>query len=411
MLQKVKSDKQSLVSVENATEIIFSLCRDYGSERIDFNYSVGRVLAHNVYSDIDFPPYDRITMDGIAIKHVGFLNGIRQFRIKGVQGAGDSFVEIDSPDECVEVMTGASLPESTDTVIRFEDLQIENGIARITVENIRKGQNIHRKGEDRKRGDVVAEGNQMISPATIAVLASSGNTNIEVKKLPSIIIVSTGNEVIDANQIPGPFEIRNSNMHVIASALHKFGVTPATIHLRDDEKNILGKLEAALNSYDVLVLTGGVSKGKFDFIPQSLEQLGVKKLFHNVKQRPGKPFWFGLYNEKPVFAFPGNAMSVFLCLYRYLLPWVKKSTGLSALYQSAVLAEEVRFSPALQYFLPVKLEINEGRLNAIPVKTNGSGDFTNLLQADAFMELPFNRELFSKGEVYTIWPFKNILHV
>ena len=180
------------------------------------------------------------------------------------------------------------------------------------------------------------------------------------------------------------------------------------IHIPDDPEITRQKISECLQNYDVIILSGGISMGKFDYIPKALEELSVKKLFHKVQQRPGKPFWFGTNdNGVVVFALPGNPVSTFMCLYRYMMPWLKASMGLPfSENKHAILNTDFSFAPALQYFLQVKLNLDsEGHLLAEPVEGNGSGDFANLLDTDAFMELPLERNNFAKGEVHRIWPF------
>jgi molybdopterin molybdotransferase len=404
-----QTDNQLMVSVEEAERIILSNTFDFGVEEIDFTESAGRILAENVFAERDAPPFDRLTVDGIAIQYEAFANGIRAFRIAGIMAAGDETISVNNNDECIEVMTGASLPGSTDTVVRYEDLKIEDGLARINTDVIKRGQNIHYRGSDKKRGELIVEANRIVSPAVIAALVSNGKSKVAVKKLPRVLIISTGDEIVEVEESPSPFQIRSSNKHVIKSALGYYGITADTVHLRDQRDVIIRELKNAFEIYNVLIVTGGVSKGKFDFVPDALLQCGVKRMFHNVRQRPGKPFWFGLKEKKCVFAFPGNPVSVFMCMYRYMLPWLEKSLGLKATNYSAILSEDVIFSPSLQYFLPVSINSADGKIIANPVKTNGSGDFTNLLQADAFMELPIDKNEFKANEVYPIWPFEKII--
>jgi molybdopterin molybdotransferase len=190
--------------------------------------------------------------------------------------------------------------------------------------------------------------------------------------------------------------------------LKQFAVDAAILHLADDPDVIDRELQRCLDAYDIILLSGGVSMGKFDFVPSSLEKLQVKKLFHKVGQRPGKPFWFGVNeNSSLVFAFPGNPVSTFMCFHRYFLPWLKTSWQLNIKPNYAILNEDFTFKPALQYFLQVKLTIDKnGHWLATPVEGNGSGDFANLLSADAFLELPLETTDFYKGTVFPVWPFK-----
>jgi molybdopterin molybdotransferase len=397
-----------MVSVEEAEKITQSKTKDYGTENVPFDKALGRVLAEDFKADRDIPPYNRVAMDGIAIQYEAFLNGVRSFAIKATQAAGDIPSAIHQPNECIEIMTGAALPDTADTVIRYEDLNINNGIATIQIDNIRKGQNIHFKGTDKKTNDVVVPAHQIVTPIVINIAASVGSTELCVKKLPKVVVISTGNELIDVNQIPSPYQIRSSNNYTIKAVLQQYGLTADMLHIPDDPTTTKQQIQHCLSQYDLIILCGGISMGKFDYIPSVLEKLSVQKLFHKVKQRPGKPFWFGCYQDNVlVFAFPGNPVSMFMCLYRYFLPWLDASLKIITPTIHAVLGADVTFNSSLQYFLQVKLNVNnEGQLIATPMAGNGSGDYANLTEADAFMELPLERNTFIKGEVFKIWLFK-----
>ncbi|MCL1667116.1 molybdopterin molybdotransferase MoeA [Elizabethkingia ursingii] len=396
-----------MISVQQAEDIILSQYQDYGKESISYDLAIGRVLAEDILADRDLPPFDRPTVDGIAINFVSYEKGIRSFKIKTVQSAGEDSIAIDSEDQCIEIMTGAALNNTLDTVIRYEDISIDNGIATINIE-INKGQNLHLQGKDKKAGEILVKSNQVITPAIIGIAASVGKTNLLVKRLPKIVIISTGDEMINPELVPTVFQLRQSNGITIRSVLEKYKIQTDLLHLNDDYEDIKKELIRCIAQYDVLLMSGGVSMGKFDYLPQVCEELGIKKLFHKIKQRPGKPFWFGQdENRKLVFAFPGNPVSVFMCLHRYFIPWLEKSLGTSPaspLY--AVLQNDIDFTVALQYFVQVKLLIDQtGQLTATFINTNGSGDFSHLAEANAFLELPLEQNSFRKGEVYKVWKY------
>ncbi|CAM3595566.1 molybdopterin molybdotransferase MoeA [Elizabethkingia occulta] len=396
-----------MISVQQAEDIILSQFQDYGEESISYDLAIGRVLAEDILADRDLPPFDRPTVDGIAINFGSYEKGIHSFRIKTVQSAGEESVAIDSEDQCIEIMTGAALNNTLNTVIRYEDISIDDGIATINIE-ISKGQNLHLQGKDKIAGEVLVKANQLITPAIIGIAASVGKTNLLVKRLPKVVIISTGDEMINPELIPTAFQLRQSNGITIRSVLEKYKIQADLLHLNDDYKEIKKELIRCINQYDVLLMSGGVSMGKFDYLPQVCEELGIKKLFHKIKQRPGKPFWFGKdENQKLVFAFPGNPVSVFMCLHRYFIPWLEKSLGISPtspLY--AVLQNDIDFAAALQYFVQVKLLIDQtGQLTATFINTNGSGDFSHLAETNAFLELPLEKNSFRKGEVYKVWKY------
>jgi molybdopterin molybdotransferase len=398
-----------MILVEEAEKIILSQVRDFGCERIPFETCLGRVLAENLTADRDLPPFNRATLDGIAINYASLEKGINLFYVKATQAAGDIPVDIDAPDECIEIMTGAALPDTTDTVIGYEEVHIENGIAKI-LSYIHKGQGIHTKGKDKTKNDIVATAGQLITPALINMAASTGNINLLVKKLPKAVVISSGDELVEVNEVPNPYQIRRSNSYMVKAALAQYNLRADILHIPDNPEIIKRKIENCLRAYDVVILSGGISMGKFDYIPQALHELSVEKLFHKVQQRPGKPFWFGVHpNGAVVFALPGNPVSTFMCLYRFVLHWLRSSIGLPLQNIYAILNEDVSFTHPLQYFLQVRLNLSgNGNIIAYPLAGNSSGDFSNLLDSNAFMELPLEQNNFTKGEVFRIWPFKEI---
>lgn len=406
----------NLITVNKALEIVVNNSENFGNEEVDFINSLGRILKENIYADRDFPPFDRVSMDGIAIAAEAFNKGQRSFKIEGIQAAGSPQLTLQNVSNCMEAMTGAVLPKNTNAVIQYELLTIENGIATINSATVKSFQNIHLKGTDKKQGDLLVKENALISAAEIGVFATVGKTIVKVAKQPKVIIVSTGNELVEVAENPADYQIRRSNVFTMVSLLEKLHIKAETLHILDDKEVLLTKIESLLNNYDVLIFSGAVSKGKFDFIPEVLDELGVKKLFHQVKQRPGKPFWFGKKNHEnilgtkvaersrsTVFAFPGNPVSTFVNCIKYFYPWYYKSVGLNfENKQQAILSEDFYFKPEMTYFLQVKLNQIDGELWATPISGKGSGDLANLADADAFLELPDNRSNFTKGEVFPV---------
>ncbi|MEN8186713.1 MAG: molybdopterin molybdotransferase MoeA, partial [Bacteroidota bacterium] len=390
-----------MITTKKALEIILNQTEDFGTEEIDFKNSLGRILKEDIVADRDFPPFNRASMDGIAINFTAFDKGIREFKIEGIQAAGSPQLTLRDPKNCIEVMTGAMAPKNSDTVIPYEQVEIKNGIANVTVDEFKAFKNIHKKGLDRKQNDILIKENTVISAAEIGVLATVGKSKVKVAKLPKVIVVSTGDELVEVDQKPADFQIRRSNVHTLVSILERLKINTDTIHISDDKPLLKQKIAEILNNYNVLLFSGAVSKGKFDFLPEVLDELGVEKLFHKVKQRPGKPFWFGKKDTKTIFAFPGNPVSTFVSCMRYFYPWYQKSVGIEyEIIDFAVLAEDFTFKSDLTYFLQVKLENKNGTLLAHPIAGHGSGDLANLVDNDAFIELPRGKELFKKGEVF-----------
>lgn len=401
-----------MIEVHEATKIIKDSILNLPKISVPIQKALGRVLMQEVVADADFPPFDRVMMDGIGIKIKDFESGLRKFQISGIQAAGAPQMKLESSGKCLEVMTGAITPIGIDVVIPYEEIEIdaENKVATVHLEETKRGKNIHRKGTDKREGDLLISSGKLMGTPEIAVVASVGLQELYVTKNPSVAIISTGNELVAINENPLPHQIRRSNVYAIEAELKQFGIKSNLFHF-DDEKEVLKEeLEKVLNSHDLIILSGGVSKGKFDFIPGVLEDLGVVQKFHRIKQKPGKPFWFGVKNgKKVVFAFPGNPVSTFLCYHKYLVPWLRQSLGYDRIpSRKAILAEDITIKTKLTYFLQVGTFTDEnGKLFAHPIMGKGSGDHANLLSSDAFLELPGEIENYKKGEVYDLISFRN----
>ncbi|MGB1042546.1 MAG: molybdopterin molybdotransferase MoeA [Tenacibaculum sp.] len=449
-----------MISVQEAKNIILQNTVDFGIEEVPFMQSIGRILKEDIVADRDFPPFNRVAMDGIAINYNYFKKGQRNFTIEGIQPAGSPQLTMQNSENCIEVMTGAVLPNNCDTVIRYEDVAINNGIATILVDEITSGKNIHTKGSDKTQGSLLIPKSSIISAAEIGVIATVGKATIKVTKQPKVMIVSTGDELVAVEENPLAHQIRRSNVYTLVSLLEKLNIPSKTAHITDDKAVLKEKINNYLQEYDVLLFSGAVSKGKFDFLPEVLDELGVEKLFHKVAQRPGKPFWMGIadalsmseqnvqqnancktciadalsmseqnvqqnancktdtadalstnsnsQNKTLVFAFPGNPVSTFVNCVVYFYAWYYKSIGLKENNQIAILTENVSFKPNLTYFLQVKLENIKGQLYATPIKGNGSGDLVSLTEADAFIELPKTEDTeFKKGSGFPLRTYRN----
>lgn len=397
-----------MIAVTEAGEIISKYSLEAGIISLPLAQSINRVLKEDIYADRDFPPFNRVMMDGIAVNHTVFRQKGQKFKIEGMQAAGAPQMKLENDKNCLEVMTGAMLPIGTDAVVRYEDIKmVSEGEASVDLDEILPFQNVHLKGTDRKAGSLLVKSGTLISPAEVAVLATVGKPNVQVSSPLKVTVVSTGDELVNVDEAPHPYQIRQSNSLALEAALGKFPVTTQLLHIADDKQEIKHSLKRVLEESDLVMLSGGVSRGKKDYVPEVLEGLGVKKHFHRVAQRPGKPLWFGSGNDgKVVFGLPGNPVSTFLCFYKYVLPWLYKSLGINQKVQNAVLDGDFTFKPSLTYFLQVKISVNNGKILATPVTGKGSGDLANLLKADGFLELPAHKDIFKKGEVYPLINFR-----
>ncbi len=398
-----------MISVEQALAIVRNQAVLLGTETIPLDQSLLRILREPLVADRDFPPFDRVTMDGIAIRYGAFAEGKRLFRIEGIAPAGASQATLRDPGACLEVMTGAMLPNGADTVIRYEDLEISDNQAALAADlNVQAGQNIHRRGADRRQGTVIVPAGSPIGPSVIGVAATVGKTFLQVAKLPEIVVLSSGDELVSVGETPLPHQIRRSNSHSIQAILRTWALDTVSDHLPDDPAVIREKLGFYLETNQALIMSGGVSEGKYDFIPSVLAELGVERLFHKVKQRPGKPLWFG---RKPggavVFAMPGNPVSTFLSTHLYFRAWLDACLGLNEAPRYAILEKDFRFVPDLSYFLLVKSRIlPDGRVLADPHPGGGSGDLAGLTDADGFLILPAEETDFKAGTPLRWVPFQ-----
>lgn len=248
------------ISVEEADKLITTALYSPVSEACDLSEATNRVLAEDITADRDFPPFHRVAMDGIAIRYDDFHNGCRTFTIQGVQPAGNPPQILEERYTCVEVMTGAVLPIGADTVIRYEDLNRVDDQFDIVVEDIRPKQNVHHQGTDQKIGDILLPAGKYISPADVGILATVGKHQVQVHSLPKIAIISTGDELVDVSETPMPHQIRKSNVHVLSSFLRQLGMTADSFHLNDELNSIRNQLPGLIADYDVLLLSGAVSK-------------------------------------------------------------------------------------------------------------------------------------------------------
>ncbi len=396
------------IDVEDAVRLIREHMPRWPAVRVPLADAVGGVLREAVVAERDQPPFDRVTMDGIAIAGRAWAAGRREFRVAGTQGAGAAALRLGGDDECVEVMTGSALPHGADTVVPVERTVRSGDVTRVEADYAAStGQFVHCRGSDHARGATLLEPGMTIGPAEAAVLTIGGRADVAVTRRPHVAIASTGDELVEAGAPIADFQVRASNSHAIAASLQRRGVAAITrVTLRDDPallRREIGRLHAAC---DLLILSGGVSMGQFDHVPATLADLGVRAVFHKVSQRPGMPMWFGQdASGKAVFALPGNPVSALVCAARYVGPAIETALGAGARPPVRVrLGAAVEFRPDLTYFLPVTLAWSDnGEVTAHPKPTNTSGDFVSLRGSDGFVELQRGQDYFPAGYAATFF--------
>jgi len=278
-------------------------------ESLPLAQCAGAVLRENIYAERDAPPFDRVAMDGIALDSSAVGGGLRRLRIQATQAAGDPPLVLSSRTACIEVMTGAVIPTGCDSVIPVEQIAIHDGEAELTDGvGVEPWQNVHRRGTDTRQGALLVTSGVKLRAPEIAIAASAGMARIRVSSQPMLAVISTGNELIEPGEPILPHQVRRSNAYAIVTALRQHGFQRvADDHISDDLTELKSRLKFHLETHDVLVLSGGVSMGKFDLVPKALEDLGVRPIFHKVAQRPGKPLWFGVATSgAAVFGLPAG---------------------------------------------------------------------------------------------------------
>lgn len=382
-----------MISVEEAFHFIQQYAVDFGTEQVALEETPGRILKDSVTADRDFPPFDRVTKDGIAVKYESIEKGLRQFTIEGIQAAGQPQKELLSPEGCLEVMTGAIMPKGTDTVIPYEEVEIKEQVAVLTGGEVRAFHNIHRKASDALKGDTIMDAPLWLRTKHINTLATVGKAQVSVAKLPRVAVISTGDELVEVEEAPELHQIRRSNVYALKGLLREEGIRASHYHIKDEQEEIRRKLAELLETYDVLLLSGGVSKGKYDFLPDCLDALGVEKVFHFVKQRPGKPFWFGAKGNKRVFAFPGNPISTKVCYLLYFRTWLGYSAGFPLPIMPMQLAGHTNKSADFYHQRLVKAWWNGQKqlLEVEEVNISSSGDLVSLNEANGLLCIPGNQ--------------------
>lgn len=399
-----------MLDVARAETLIREHLIPLDSLRLRLDLAAGAVLAEDIFADRDQPPMDRVTMDGIAIRHQSWREGQRTFSILGIQAAGMPAVDLDDDQGCFEVMTGACLPTGCDCVIPVERVQRDGGRARLAAEyQPERGQFIHQRGSDYTAGTPLLAAGTLLRSPEIAVLAATGRDAVTVTQRPRISIISTGDELVAPGQPIASHQIRSSNDVAMAAPLTRIGVGPVrTLRIADDRAHLAHDIGRELEQSDILVLSGGVSMGKFDFLPEVFATLHVSQVFHRVRQRPGKPMWFGTGRRgQMVFALPGNPVSALTCLHRYVIPAISEAMAATDLPRPlAILGAAYEFLPHLSCFLPVKIRYDRGgQAVGEPCPTNTSGDFASLTRTDGFIELPAEMQHFPAGWAAPFYPW------
>ncbi|MFA5263637.1 MAG: molybdopterin molybdotransferase MoeA [Opitutaceae bacterium] len=398
-----------LIIPDEADRLIHQNLHRLPSEPCELAEAHGRILREDITADRDLPPFDRVAMDGYALRFQELAGGRRIFTVAALQRAGMPPGSIPKAvDSCIEVKTGSAMPLGANCVAPYEETERTGDRITIICElaELRKVQALHLKGSDFKRGAAIVRSGTTLVSRKLAVAACCGKTVLRVSERPRITIVVTGAGLVDPGAALEPWQMRRNIDISLQASLRAAGFSQVgCISVDDTRAGLAGALCPAVERGDWVIATGGISGGDLGFLPGVLSDLGVKIVFHGVAQRPGKQMLFGVGPRKsPIFALPGNSTAVFICMHRYVIPSLYVASKARSIGLAKVeLAGAVTFEPELDYFLPVKLDPRSAGRIAIPAPLNSSGDFTHLIGTDGFVVLPAETDALPAGTTVDFW--------
>jgi len=372
--------------------------------------ALGLVLAEEVKTDREYPPFDRSTRDGYAVRAKEVAPAAK-LKCVGEIKAGDTVSEPLAAGTCVQIMTGAAAPAGADAVVMIEHTQREGDVVRFE-RAAQAGQNIVPRGSEAAAGLRLLKRGMRLGYAELALAAQVGATELKCAKKPRVAILSTGDEVVAVEEVPGAFQIRNSNSVTLAAQVRIAGGEPVTLGNAADRVEELGeKIERGLKE-DVLVLSGGVSMGKYDLVEKVLKAMGAEFYFDAVAIRPGKPAVFGICQGKPVFGLPGNPVSTMVTFELFVAPAIDLLNGAEARplpLVEARLGEALNEKVGLVHFLPARVEWHGGAPEVKALKWQGSGDIAALAKANCFLVVPAHRDKIAAGERVSVLLRKDVV--
>ncbi len=402
-----------MIPISEALEIIEKQTGKLSIEKVDLAESIGRVLAENTFADMDLPPFDRSQMDGFAVRTNDVEKADKENPIKlkiiGESVAGKGFNGKLKKGEAVRIMTGARVSEGADSVQKKElarELKNDKNECFVEIfEATKSQQNIVSKGAEIKTGEKVFGRGEIINAQMIAPLASFGYANLKVSKKPKVAILATGSEIVDTNQKPQKDQIRNSNSVALKAFADKLADIEVLPTVKDEIENLKSEIQNALDTFDVLIISGGVSVGDYDFTKPALRQLGAKIFFEKIALRPGKPTVFAKLNDKLIFGLPGNPVSVavtFFLFVRTALLKMQNATDCQLQKGFAVLSHEIKAAKERDSFLPAFVETNEkGKLFVESLRFGGSSNFIAFSRANCLVFVPRDENL-ETGDIVKI---------
>ena len=395
-----------MISVEEALEILLSNLPERKVERVPFQESLGRVMAEDLKATSDIPPFYRSSMDGYAVLAADVENPPVELRIAGESRAGGGIPGNLKSGEAIATMTGAPVPEGADAVQVIEQCEIIDGGRKVRIlKPVKAHENIAPRGSEARAGNVVLAAGHRVGPAEIAVMATFGYGEVKVYGKPAVAIFATGDELVEFDQMPQPDQIRNSNAYCLASQLRLMGLEADYLGIaRDDREELRRKMLAGLER-DVLIITGGVSMGEYDFVRDVFQDLELEILFSKVAIKPGKPTVFARRGNKLVFGLPGNPISAlitFECFVRPVLGRLCGAANPELPRMKGELLADMRQSPGRTAFLPAWVTWQDDGWKVDPLRWKSSADIIGFTGANATFIFPKNRDLLSRGEIVEI---------
>jgi molybdopterin molybdotransferase len=376
----------------------------------DLAQVLGRVLAEDVTGDRDYPPFDRSTRDGYAVRAGDAAQPGAKLKLIGESRAGVAFDGTVGAGECVRILTGAAVPKGADAVVMQEYVRADAD--RVVLERTAAaGQNIVPTGSESRAGDELLARGKRLGYAELAMAAQAGRAKLRVNRRPRVAILSTGDEVVSVNETPGPFQIRNSNSISLAAQVSLVGGEPVQLgNARDEIPDLRQRIERGLAS-DMLVLSGGVSVGRYDLVEQVLRELGAEFFFDRVAIRPGKPAVFGWCCGKPVFGLPGNPVSTMVTFELFVALAIDLLSGAEprAPFSKAKLAHAVSEKTSLAHFLPARVNWASGDPLVETIQWQGSGDIGAVVRGNCFLVVRGERQQLSAGEWVDVLPRRRII--
>ena len=384
------------------------------TETIEFaadpSRALGRILAENVIADRNYPPFDRSTRDGFAVRAADAANPGIRLRLIGESRAGHAFDGQMEAGSTVQIMTGAPLPRGANAVVMLEDAEV-GGDYVVVHRAARPGQHYVVEGQETRAGESVIKRGKRLGYAELAMAAQVGRSKIEVAKKPRVAILSTGDEVIAVGNAPQRFQIRNSNCISLAAQVSLAGGAPMVLgNAPDDVAELRARIEEALKA-DIVILTGGVSVGKYDLVEQVLKEMRVEFFFDAIAIRPGRPAVFGACNNTPVFGLPGNPVSTMVTFELLAVPAIEAMSGHppgSLHLFKAKLAHPVDEKPPLAHFLPARVKWPDGQATVEALHWEGSGDIGAVVRGNCFLVVHESKQKLEAGEMVDILPRRGL---